>query len=206
MNMTAKTAVWTLATLACLPTGVGVAQNYVIDNSHTSIIFGVSHLGYSYTYGRFNQTRGNYMLDPANPAASQFQLLIDATSIDTNDQKRDEHLKGPDFFSVKQFPVISFQSTSVKVEKSPEGGEIYNISGKLTLHGVTRDVTLPVQKLGEGPGPRGNDYRSGFICKSQIKRSDYGMSNMVPHIGDEIAITVSFEGIRQDAAVPPPAQ
>ena len=174
------------------------AETFTIDNSHTSVIFGISHLGYSYTYGRFNRVKGGFVLDRENPAASQFQLSIDAASIDTNDQKRDEHLRSPDFFNVKQFPVISFQSTGITVEKTSEG-EFYNIAGKLTIHGVTRDVTLRTQKLGEGKGPYGA-YRCGFIYQSKINRSDFGMTNMVPMIGDEVAITVSFEGIRQDAS------
>ena len=198
MTMFTNTAVIAL-TLVAANLGVSArAENFVLDNSHTSVIFGVSHLGYSYTYGRFNQVRGGFTLDRANPAASQFQLGIDANSIDSNDQKRDEHLKGPDFFNVKQFPVITFQSKSIKVEKTKEG-EMYNITGTLTIHGVPREVTLPVKKLGEGEGPY-KKYRCGFLCQTKIKRSEYGMTNMIPNIGDEIAITVSFEGIRQDAA------
>ncbi len=112
------------------------AETYVIDGAHTSIIFGVSHMGYSFTYGRFNEVRGGYVLDRENPAASQFQLTISAASLDTNQPKRDQHLKSPDFFNVKQFPVISFQSTGVTVEQT-EKGEIYNITGNLSMHGVT---------------------------------------------------------------------
>ncbi len=185
-----------LSAILCLPQ-VSVGEMFVIDNSHTSVIFGVSHFGYSYTYGRFNKVKGGFNLDKGNPAASQFQIVIDATSIDSNDQKRDEHLKGPDFFNVKQFPVINFQSTGINIESS-EKGQMYNIAGKLTMHGVTRDVVLPVEKLGEGKGPYGK-YRSGFLCQTKLKRSDFGMTNMVPSIGDEIAVTVSFEGIRQEA-------
>jgi len=154
-------------------------------------------MGYSYIYGRFNKVGGAYMLDRANPVASQFQLTIDAASIDTNDQKRDDQLKGPDFFNVKQFPVISFQSTGVTVQQT-DRGTVYQVAGNLTIHGVTRPVTLPVQKLGEGNGPAGN-YRTGFLCQTNLKRSEFGMTNMIPMVGDEIAITVSFEGLRQGA-------
>lgn len=202
-----KTALKTVALMlvAVLLPQSSSGETFVIENSHTSVIFGVSHFGYSYTYGRFNKVKGGFNLDRENPAASQFQIMIDATSIDSNDPKRDEHLKGPDFFNVKQFPVITFQSTGVNVETT-EKGEIYNIAGKLTMHGVTKDVVLPVQKLGEGKGPYGK-YRCGFLCQSKLKRSDYGMTNMVPNIGDEIAVTVSFEGVRQDRpeAAPPAA-
>ena len=180
------------------------ADTYVIEGAHTSVIFGVNHLGFSHIFGRFNQVSGGYVLDGENPGASQFQLAIDAASVDTNNQKRDDHLRSPDFFNVKQFPVISFQSTGVTVEET-EKGAVYNIEGNLTIHGETRQVTLPAQKLGEGNGP-GGDFRSGFLCQTSIKRSEFGMTNMIPGVGDEIAITVSFEGVRQDGAAPPPTR
>ena len=187
-----------LAAVGCLVVGErGIcAENYLIDASHTSIIFGVSHMGYSYTYGRFNELKGAYVLDRENPAGSQIQLAISAASIDTNDQKRDEHLKGPDFFNVKQFPVINFQSKSIAVEQTANGS-VYRVTGDLTIHGVTKKVTLPLQKMGEGKGPAGN-FRTGFHCETALKRSDFGMTNMIPMIGDEVAVTVSFEGVRQD--------
>lgn len=178
------------------------AETYVIDASHTSIIFGVSHMGYSFTYGRFNKASGGYVLNRENPEASQFQLAIDAASIDTNDQKRDGHLKGPDFFNVKQFPVISFQSTGISIEQKGKN-TVYNIAGDLTIHGVTRQVTLPLQKLGEGNGP-GGKFRTGFHCQTSINRSEFGMTNMIPMIGDEVALTISFEGVRQNAPVATP--
>ena len=179
-------------------------DTYVLDNSHTSVIFGVSHLGYSYTYGRFNTVKGGFELDLTNPQASKFQILIDASSIDSNDAKRDGHLKGPDFLNVKQFPSITFQSSSIVVEKTDKG-EFYNMTGKFTMHGQTKEVTLPVQKLGEGKGPYGN-YRAGFLCRTKLKRSDFGMTNMLQFIGDEIEITVSFEGLRQEAPAAGQAQ
>lgn len=195
-----RPALFAATCLLTLPSTAFAADTYVIDSSHTSVIFGVSHMGFSYTYGRFNEVAGGYVLDAENPAASQFQLTINAASIDTNDKKRDEHLRGPDFFNVKQFPTIEFKSTGVTVEEK-DGKTYYNIAGDFTMHGVTRQVTLPCQKLGEGPG-HGGDFRSGFLCQTSLLRSEYGMTNMIPGIGDEVAITVSFEGIRQGGATP----
>ena len=90
------------------------AADYDLDNSHTSLIFGVSHFGYSFTYGRFNTVAGGFSFDKENPTASKFKFEIDSSSVDTNDAKRDEHLRGPDFFDAKQFPTITFESTSVR--------------------------------------------------------------------------------------------
>jgi len=172
------------------------AESYLIDESHTSIIFGISHFNYSYTYGRFSLGKGsNFVWNNANPSSSQFQLIIPTASIDTNDQKRDGHLRGADFFNANQFPQIVFQSTAVK----PSGENNYDVVGNLTMHGVTKQVTLPVRKLGEGTGPYGK-YRCGFFCQTTINRSDFGMNKMIPDIGNQVAITISFEGIRQGGA------
>ncbi len=176
------------------------ADNYALDGSHTSIIFGISHFNYSYTYGRFNQVKGSFAWDKANPAASKFVLAIATASIDSNDVERDNHLRGPDFFNANQFPQIIFQSTSVRpaMQNNPKGDK-FDVVGNLTIHGITKQVTLPMKKLGEGPGPFGK-YRSGFFCQTTIKRSDYGMTSMIPKIGDQVAITISFEGTREGAA------
>jgi len=176
------------------------AENYLVDKSHASLIFGVSHFGYSYTYGRFSfDERSNFVWDKSNPAASKFQLVIPVASIDSDDPKRDDHLRNADFFNAKQFPHMIFQSTSVRPAQldNPEGNK-YDVVGNLTMHGVTKEVTLPVTKMGEGLGPYGK-YRSGFFCQTTLKRSDFGMAHMIPNIGDEVAITISFEGTLQEA-------
>ncbi len=174
------------------------ADNFAVDNSHSSVIFGISHFGYSYTYGRFSQIQGNFSWDNANPAASRFVVAIDAASIDSNDAKRDDHLRGADFFNANQFPQIIFQSTSVRPAQQNPKGNMYDVIGNLTMHGVTKQVTLPMKKMGEGNGPYGK-FRSGFFLQTTLKRSEFGMTNMVPKIGDQVAVTISFEGIRQGA-------
>ena len=93
--------------------------NYAIDNSHTSVIFSISHLGFSYCYGRFNKVEGTFSLDAAKPEASMFDVTIDTNSVDTNDKKRDQHLRGPDFFDGKQFPKITFKSETCLLYTSP---------------------------------------------------------------------------------------
>jgi len=201
MNRLSKSIVCFAVCCLTLSSSALRAENYMIDGSHTSVIFGISHFGYSYTYGRFNRVNGNFAWDNANPAASQFQLAIDAASIDSNDAKRDDHLRNADFFNVKQFPVISFQSTAIKPSPQNPEGNMYDVTGNLTMHGVTKQVTLPMKKLGEGNGPYGK-YRCGFFCQTTLNRSDFGMTNMIPNIGNQVAVTISFEGVRQEAAVP----
>lgn len=195
MFRTAKLAVACAMALASIQSPLR-ADDYTVDPSHTSVIFGISHLGYSFTYGRFDKVSGAFTLDPAKPDAASFTLTIDAASIDTNDAKRDDHLRGPDFLNTGEFPIISFKSNKVAVEKQGES-TVYVVSGDLTMHGETKPVTLQLQKLGEGPGPTGQGFHTGFNCQTKLNRSEWGMTKMIPHIGDEVAITISFEGVRK---------
>ncbi|WP_459554723.1 YceI family protein [Lacunimicrobium album] len=167
------------------------ATTYTIDNSHTSLIFAVSHMGFSDTYGRFNKISGTVAWDASAPAASKLDVTIDANTIDTNDAKRDDHLKNADFFNVKQFPLITFKSTKVVVD-----GEKVSVTGDMTMHGVTKPVTLSLTKLKEGATPF-KDVRIGFRGTTTLKRSDFGMNGMQGGIGDEIAIMLSFEAIKK---------
>jgi polyisoprenoid-binding protein YceI len=164
---------------------------YTVDPTHTSVVFAVSHLGYSYTYGRFNKVAGNFTFDAASPASGQFSIDIDAASLDSNDQKRDQHLRSADFFNVRQFPAIQFRSTGVR-----QGENGVQLSGDFTMHGVTRQITIPLRVLGTGKGPTG-DNRIGFLSQFSLKRSDFGMNNMVGPIGDEVSVIVSFEGVER---------
>lgn len=178
------------------------AATYDLDVSHTSIIFGISHMGLSYTYGRFNEAKGRFNWDASNPAACQFQIAINASSIDSNDARRDGHLKGADFFNVGQFPQITFVSTGVTpAPANNPAGTTHNVTGNLTMHGVTKEITLPMKYLGDGQGPDGSQ-RCGFFCQTTLKRSDFGMTGMIPNIGDEVAVTVSFEGVMVAGASP----
>ena len=109
------------------------AENYEMDGMHSGVTFKISHVGLSWIFGRFNDLSGNFTIDPSNPAGDSFAMTIKTESIDTNNRKRDEHLSSPDFFNVKQFPAIAFQSTAVK--PSQDG---YQVTGDLTMHGAQR--------------------------------------------------------------------
>lgn len=187
-----------LAYLAIAPSTGFSADTFDVDTSHTSIVFSVSHVNMSFTYGIFRKSEGRFLLDRTNPAKSRFQMRIEAESIDTNQPDRDKHLKSPDFFNVQQFPEITFDSTSVS-QSNTQQGVVYQVTGNLKMHGVTRQITFPLQMLGEGPGPYGK-YRAGFMTQFELKRSDYGMTNLPQFVGDAVGINISFEGIRREAA------
>jgi polyisoprenoid-binding protein YceI len=192
-----------LLTTTAAPAAIAAPEMFDLDQSHFSVVFSVSHMNISYTYGMFREAQGRFVLDRQNPAACQFQMAINAASIDTVNAKRDEHLKGPDFLDAVQFPQITFESTSCTLDNRQEGKIVYLVTGNLTMHGVTRQVTLPIEMLGEGPGPGGRGYHAGFVTQFELKRSEFGMTNLLNMVGDAVGITVSFEAIRQDGAAPP---
>jgi polyisoprenoid-binding protein YceI len=193
--------------LLCAAPAVPAADIYTIDPTHCSIVFSVAHSGFSYTYGMFRTASGKYLIDKANPANCRFQMTIQANSLDTNNAKRDDHLRGPDFFDVQKYPEITFDSTKcVQVDPREGAPPAYQVTGKLTIHGVTKEITIPaLRMLGEGTGPYG-DQRSGFLCQIELKRSDFGMTGLLDKalVGDAVGVTISFEGtLDQPAAARP---
>lgn len=167
------------------------ADNYSLDPVHCSATFKALHLGVSRVRGRFNDVSGKASFDEKDAAKSSIEVQIKAESVDTGNADRDKHLRSPDFFNAKQFTTLSFKST--KVEKSDKG---YQITGDLTIHGVTKAITVPFEIVGKGKGMKGEE-RIGGETTFTIKRSDYGMNFMVGPVGDEIEISVSVEGIKE---------
>lgn len=167
--------------------GVTAATVYRVDPIHSTLVFRVKHMNVNYFQGRFDEVTGTLAFDDKNPAQSAIDLKVSTGSIDTASPKRDNHLKSPDFFNARQFPTITFKSKSVK----KAGDDAYEAEGDLTLHGVTRTVTIPVQRTGVAAGPRGT--RAGFEAIFTIKRSDFGMKNMLEMLGDEVRITANLE-------------
>ncbi len=168
------------------------ADTYNVDSAHAAAMFKVGHLGIGYTWGTFNDLSGSYTLDKKNPANSSINITIKTASVDTNNQKRDDHLRGPDFFNAKQFPTLTFEST--KVEKAK--GDDLKVTGKLTMHGVTKTITVPVKKVGEGKDPWGN-YRTGYEAMFVVNRHDYGITFMKGVAGDDITVHLALEGVKK---------
>lgn len=168
---------------------VRAAETFKVDATHSSVVFRVKHMGVSYTYGRFNDVAGAFSIDEGHPAESGFDITVKSASIDTESDSRDNHLRSPDFFNVKQFPEITFKSKSVK-----KSGEIYKVTGDLTLLGVTKSITIDVEHIGTAEHPRSGNAISGVETVFTIKRSDYGMTYGLGGVGDEVKLMVSLEG------------
>jgi polyisoprenoid-binding protein YceI len=148
--------------------------------------------------GRFSDFEGTLLFDEANPEKSSIDLTIQAASIDTNEPDRDKHLRSADFFAVEEFNTIAFKSKSI----TKRSAETYDVVGDLTMHGVTREITLPVAHLGAGKDPWGRD-KIGFESESSLNRKDFGLSwNTALEtggflIGDEVKVSVSIQGVGQ---------
>ena len=166
-------------------------ESYSIDPAHSFVQFTIGHLGISKTVGRFNTFEGNFKLDKDDVSSNGVELVVDTSSVDTNHQKRDDHLRSPDFLDVKQYPEITFKSTSFS--GTLDGG---TLKGELTLHGVTQAVEFDLQQVGEGKDPWGG-YRAGFTATTSLKRSDFGVTYFIPGVTDETQISVFIEGIRK---------
>jgi polyisoprenoid-binding protein YceI len=165
------------------------AETFRVDPVHSTVVYRVKHFNVSYSLGRFNSVTGSFTLDPADPSQCRFELSVRTDSLDSGNQARDGHLKGPDFFNARQYPTITFKSKSVV----SAGQNTYEVKGDLTMHGVTKEVTLKVEQTGMGPGMRGGKL-AGLYTEFTLKRSEFGMKNMLEAVGDDVAVTVSIEG------------
>jgi len=178
------------------------AVTYTIDPSHSTAGFKVRHLMVTNVRGEFSGVTGTVVFDPANPGNSKVQATIDATTVNTRDDQRDAHLKSADFFDVEKFPKITFVSKKVE----PLGGGEYRVTGDLTIHGVTKEVTFDVEGLhAEVRDPWGN-VKTGASASTKVNRKDFGLVWNVALetggvlVGDDVTIHLELEMARQQSA------
>lgn len=168
------------------------ADTYNVDVAHSSAIFRIKHLSASWFYGRLNDIAGTVVFDDADPTKTAIDITIKADSVDTNNEKRDTHLKSPDFFDAAQFPTMTFKSKKV-VAKS---GNTLTATGDLTMHGVTKEISFDFERTGTGKDPWGGT-RSGAEAIINIKRSDFGIGKQPDGLGDEVRLIISLEGVKK---------
>ncbi|GLQ32583.1 YceI family protein [Litoribrevibacter albus] len=182
------------ASLASLMSMSAMADKYVIDTkgAHASIQFRIKHLGYSWLTGRFNDFKGEFTFDEKNLAASQVNVVIDTKSVDSNHAERDKHLRGNDFLDVSTYPKAIFQSKSVV---TGDNGT-FQLVGDLTLHGVTKSVTIDAEHIGGGNDPWGG-FRNGFAGSTTIKLKDFGIDYNLGPASETVELELHVEGIRQ---------
>jgi polyisoprenoid-binding protein YceI len=192
-----KTAI-AIAMMVAFPV-LAHADTWQIDPAHTNVEFTVHHMMISNVKGQFQKTSGTITANGTDPASAKINATIDATLIDTRVDRRDAHLKSPDFLDVAKFPTITFKST--KVEAAGPGK--WKVTGDLTLHGVTKPVVLDVEGTGAPiHDPMGNT-RAGASATTKIRRSDFGLIwNKALEaggvmVGDEVAISIDLEAIKK---------
>jgi polyisoprenoid-binding protein YceI len=168
------------------PKGVQ-AGVYSLDTSHAMVQFAVSHMGLSTWYGDFSGTKASLNLNPANPAASSVEVTLPVGSVRTINATLTKELAGADWLDAGKFPNATFKSTKITLR----GPNRADIAGDLTLHGVTRPVTLNAVFLAQGTNPLNKKYTVGFEATGKFKRSDFGVKTYLPMIGDEITLTIS---------------
>jgi polyisoprenoid-binding protein YceI len=192
----------TLAALALgtalLSAGQAMAADYTIDKEgqHAFVNFKISHLGYSYIYGSFKDWSGTFSFDAAKPEDSKIDITLKTASVYTNHAERDKHISSKDFLDVATYPEATFKSTSVKsTGKTADGKMTADVTGDLTLHGVTKPVVVKTTFLGEGKDPWGG-YRAGFEGTTTIKRSDFGTMKDLGPASESLELIISFEGVK----------
>ncbi len=178
-------------TPAAAPAAAGsTAEKYTYDPLHTQVLFSVNHMGFTNSHGRFNKFEGSFILDEKNPEASSADISIDVSSLDMADATWNEHV-GEKFLEPAKFPKISFKSTKIK----RTGDKTATMTGDLTLHGITKSVTLNVvlNKVGQNPMMQ-TQKDAGFAITGTIKRSDFGISAFIPVVSDDVSLDIEVDG------------
>ncbi len=168
------------------------ADVYHFDPVHSFVQFRIKHLSISNVSGNFTDFNGTLEIDPENPTKNSIEAYVTVRSINTNTPKRDNHLRSPDFFNAKYFPKVAFKSRAWKKIDS----DTFEVTGNLTLHGVTRPLTVKLLQTGAGKDPWGG-YRIGFESSFTINRKDYKMGKMDDSVGGRVNVTVSIEAVRE---------
>ena len=172
------------------------AATYTLEPDYTQGIFRWNHLGFSSPAAQFAQGTGSLEFDSANPTHSSVTVTIPIASLNTGVPDLDEDFRSTDFFDIAQFPAATF--TSTKVEKGAAAGQL-KVTGNLTLHGITKSVTLDTTVVKVGTNPRSNLPTVGFDATTTLKRSDFGLGKYVPQVGDEIQMRIIVQAVEAKA-------
>src|SRR5882672_3618167 len=163
------------------------AGTYKVEANHTQAGFSVLHLGFSNFFGVFSGASGSLVLDPAKPSAAKLEVTIPTESVQTTVAILDKELKGDKWFDTAKFPTATFASTKVVLS----GKDSAVVTGNLTLHGITKAVTLKTHFIGAGVNPLDKSFTVGFEAIGTIKRSDFGVATYLPLIGDDVHLTIA---------------
>lgn len=186
--------------LAAVLPALAETETFTFDKAHTLIGFRIRHI-LTKVEGRFKSFDGTIWIDRVNPAASKVDLTIQTASIDTGVEARDNDLRSPNFFDAATYPTITFKSTRIE----PKGKDQYDVTGDFSLHGVTKQIRVPVKALGFAP--MGKVEKAGFEVSFPIDRKDYGIVKLIPVVGEDVEINIQVEANKPkpEEAKPAPA-
>jgi len=162
---------------------------YKLDPGHTMVLFSWNHFGFSNPTANLGLSEGTLVFDDKDPSKSSVDVTLPLSNLDTHVSALDEHLKKPDFFDADKYPTVTFKSTKVQAA----GGNKYKVTGDLTVHGVTKPVTLDATLNKSGVHPMSKAQTVGFDATATLKRSDFGMGAYVPNVSDEIKVRITTE-------------
>ena len=187
-----------LAALLLLPCAAWAADSYELDPTHTYPGFAVSHMGLSVMQGRFNESHGSFVLDKQG-SGSSVKVTVKTASIDSGMEARDQRLRAENFLDVEHFPEMTYASTSIRFT----GDKTATVEGNLTLHGVTRPLTLNITDMRCAVHALKKVWACGFEAQGALKRSDYGIKTYLPEVGDEVTLRIEAEGQRIERSAGP---
>lgn len=179
---------------AAATSAVAAPEKYVLDASHSQILFSYNHLGYSTTWGMFSGFEGEIMFDQEEPANSSVSVSMPVKSMWTGWEKRDAHIMSPDFFDASDDELVSFTSTGIEVT----GDTTALITGDLTVNGVTKSVVLDAQMNAASEHPMAKKPWAGFNATTTLKRTDFDVGNFAPFVGDDVTVQISVEAMKAE--------
>lgn len=182
-----------LATVAA-SAAFAAPEKYVLDSSHSQVVFSYNHLGFSTTYGMFSGFEGEIMFDQENPADSSVSVSMPLKSMFTGWEKREGHFMSDDFFGAKDGDLVTFSSTSIEV--TGEGTAM--ITGDLSMNGITKSVVLDAKLNQTGNHPMANKPWAGFDATTTLLRSDFEVGKFAPYVGDEVEVRISVEAMKAE--------
>jgi polyisoprenoid-binding protein YceI len=195
-----------LASLLGIASTSALATTYTLDPNHTQVQFIWNHYGFTNLTGQFGKIEGTLEFDATDPTKSSVSATIDIASVDSNIRKLDEKLATSDYFDVAKYPKATFKSTHVEKGSTPDR---LKVTGDLTLHGVTKPVTLDVDVVKVGTQPLRKGEAAGFDATATIKRSDFGIKTYLPMVADDVKLHIIAEAVEAKAfaaSKPPPSK
>jgi len=190
--MSALTAVAAMMVVGPTLASAQESETLQVDPVHSNVMFRANHLDIGYVFGHFLEFEGTLEYNEEEPAQSSFALTIDTESVETNNEKRNKHLRGPDFLHAKKFGEMTFETT--KVERVDE--ETFEVTGELTIRDTTKPITIEVKELGQGKGPEGN-FRRGFYTEFDIERTEFGVDWNPDVVKDPLRIILALEFVEK---------